>query len=326
MTKHRCRLARIIVALILPMALVSPRAARAEEGAREAGKHFQRAVALYGEADYRAALVEFRRAYALSPNAAVLYNVGEAEYQLQDYAGALVTFERFLSESSPLDSHHAEVESNVETLRSRVGRLTITTSPPGADIAVDDQVVGKTPLDRSVLVSIGHRKVVTSMPGRLPVTRYVDVAAEDNVAVALQLPPQSDPSSQPPSFPSQSAPADTGRPSRSGPALREAGWVTTGTLAAGAVSFGILAWRESSNLKTARGTFPTSSATLQHDASMTQTFGAIADWLTAAALVVGGITLYSTLSSSSSSATQRGSTGTTRIVLGPGAARLEGTF
>jgi hypothetical protein len=102
--------------------------------------------------------------------------------------------------------------------------------------------------------------------------------------------------------------------------------VTTGTLAAGAVSFGILAWRESSNLKTARGTFPTSSATLQHDASMTQTFGAIADWLTAAALVVGGITLYSTLSSSSSSATQRGSTGTTRIVLGPGAARLEGTF
>jgi len=58
---------------------------------REAGKHFQRGVTLYNETDYRAALVEFRRAYDLAPNAAVLYNIGETEYQLRDYASALIT-------------------------------------------------------------------------------------------------------------------------------------------------------------------------------------------------------------------------------------------
>jgi len=84
--------------------------------------------------------------------------------------------------------------------------------------------------------------------------------------------------------------------------------------------------KESNALKTARDSFPTSSATLQHDAAATQTYSAVADALTAATLVIGGLTLFSTLTSTSSSGTQRGSTGTTRIVLGPGAARLEGTF
>jgi hypothetical protein len=325
MNTRRRRLVHIVLALALPLALLPVNNASADEGAHEAGKHFQRAVALYGEADYRAALVEFRRAYALSPNAAVLYNVGEAEYHLQDYAGALQTFEHYLTESSPSDAHHTEVEANVDVLRARVGRLTITTSPPGADVTVDDQSVGKTPLEKSVLVSIGHRRVTTSMPGRLPVTRYVDVAADDNVAVSLQLPPQSEPSSAPPVAPSSATPVDM-RPSHTGPALRTAGWITTGTLAAGAISFGLLALKESNALKTARDSFPTSSATLQHDAAATQTYSAVADALTAATLVIGGLTLFSTLTSTSSSGTQRGSTGTTRIVLGPGAARLEGTF
>ena len=116
MNTRRRRLVHIVLALAFPLALLPANRASADEGAHEAGKHFQRAVALYGEADYRAALVEFRRAYALSPNAAVLYNVGEAEYQLQDYAGALQTFEHYLTESSPSDAHHAEVESNVNVL------------------------------------------------------------------------------------------------------------------------------------------------------------------------------------------------------------------
>ena len=66
--------------------------ARAEDGAlasqHDAAKHFERAVVLYGESDYQGALVEFKRAYAIAPNPTVLYNIGEAQFQLQDYAGA----------------------------------------------------------------------------------------------------------------------------------------------------------------------------------------------------------------------------------------------
>ena len=95
---------------------------------REAARHFERGVALYGEADYRGALVEFKRTAALIPNPAVLYNIGETEYQLQEYASALTTFERYLKEAGPGDSHRAEVEGNVQALRVRVGHVIITTT------------------------------------------------------------------------------------------------------------------------------------------------------------------------------------------------------
>ena len=328
----RLRPIRIVLAVVTlaVSALLASSAGADDAGAlREAVKHFQRGVALYGEADYRAALVEFKRAYATSPNVAVLYNVGETEYQLQDYAGALTTFERYLTEAGASESHRGEVESTMDVLRARVGHLAITTNPPGAEIAVDDQAAGRTPFERSMLVSIGRRKVVATMAGRSAVTRYVDVAADDNVSVSIQLPATE---SSSPSYlrdTSASSKAElASSPSNVGPALRTLGWVVTGLSAAGAVTFGLLAVKESNDLQAARASYPTSSTTLTHDANLTTTYSIVADSLTAAAVVIGGITLYSTLSSGAPSASsKRGSTGAgSRLSLGPGSARFEMTF
>jgi hypothetical protein len=316
-----------ITALVMSIALLAASGARADEsGMHQASRHFQRGVSLYGEADYRAALVEFKRAYALAPNAAVLYNVGETQYQLQDYAGALATFERFLAETVPGDSRKQEVEGDIDVLRARVGHLTVVTVP-GADVTLDDQPVGKSPLDKPLLVSIGHRKVVATLAGRTPVTRFVDVATDDNATITLPLPESSEPAAAvaPPSLPS--TPVDAPPPSHGGSALRVLGWTATGALAAGAITFGVLADRESNTLKAARSTFPTSAATLNHDASLASTYSILADSLAAATIVVGGVTLLSTLMSGpSSGAPTRGSAGTTRIVLGPASARLDVTF
>jgi len=326
MTTRKRRLWSPVTALILLGAtLTASRAlAQSPDALREAAKRFERGVTLYGEADYRGALVEFRRAGALVPNAAVLYNIGETEYQLKDYASALTTFERYLAEAGPGDSHRAEVESNVSALRSRVGHIAVTTVPPGAEISVDDQPVGRTPLEKSVLVSIGRRKVVASLAGRLPVTRYVDVAAEDNVSVALQLsaPTGATLEAWPAARSAPSAPTDSGRPLR-GADLRIAGWVTAGALAAGAATFALLAFKESDDLQAERNMYPVANGTLDHMASVTTTYSILADAFGAGAIIVGGITLYSTLSSSSSSSSQ---TGRARIDVGLGSARFETTF
>jgi tetratricopeptide (TPR) repeat protein len=324
---HPPRPVRIVIALGFALSVALPAPARADDtpATHEAAKHFQRGVALYGETDYRAALVEFKRAYATSPNVAVLYNVGETEYQLQDYASALSTFERYLGEASPTDPHRAEVEGTVEILRARVGHLAISTNPPGADVTVDDVAVGKTPLDKSVLVSIGRRKVVAALPGRPPISRYVDVAADDTVPVALFLPaPEPSPASS--SLSSSSAahlePSGSGSLGRT---LRTVGWLTAGASALGAITFGVLAMRESSELQSARASYPTTAGTLQNDANLTQTYSLLADSLTAAAIVIGGITIVSTFTSPSSS-TKRGMLGTTNVSLGPGSARFEMSF
>jgi len=68
-----------------------------------------------------------------------------------------------------------------------------------------------------------------------------------------------------------------------------------------------------------------SSATLDRYANLTTTYSVLADSLTGAALVLGGITLYSTLTSSSASSTESGG-GRARVSVGLASARFELTF
>jgi hypothetical protein len=318
------------LSLVVALAVVSVWATPAgAQDTRQASQHFQRGVTLYGEADYRAALVEFERAYAIAPNPSVLYNVGETHYQLLDYAAALTAFERFLAEAPAGDMRRSEVESNLDVLRTRVGRVSVTTDPAGADIAIDDEPRGRTPLERPVLVSVGRRKVVASLAGRPAVTRYVDVAAEDNVSLAVALPEPPQPlASTPAEAVSRHAPLATVAPTGGGggAALRTIGWVATATLAAGAGCFGLLALRESRDLVTDRNTFPVPSDRLQHEASLTTTYSMLADGLAAGAVAVGAVTLVATALSGTSARPLRGTGAGTQVVLGPGSASLLVTF
>lgn len=320
MTKRRLRSRLVAGAFALSLAAIAIDATAQDpaNAMREASKHFERGVTLYGETDYAGALVEFKRAHALSPNAAVLYNVGEAQYQLQDYASALVTFTRYLAETPLGGDHRAEVDNNLEVLRTRVGHLSVATVPPGADVSVDDQPAGKTPLDERVLVSVGHRKVTAVLPGRPPLTRFVDVAADDNVSVTLELPAVA-PDARPPA--DRRALGEPRGASRTGATLRTIGWIATGTLAAGAAGAGALALRESVDLKNERNVFPASPDTLKYDSARTLTYSILADSLAAGAVVLGGITLLSTLTASSSR-----TEGSARLRLSPTSIDFKVTF
>jgi hypothetical protein len=319
----------VLAALAIPSFILPGRDASAQEtesSVSEAGRHFRRGVELYGEADYVGALVEFKRAYAHAPSSAALYNVGEAQYQLQDYAGALKTFTRFLAEFGPAESHRSEVERTVEVLRSRVGHVSVTTDPPGADVSVDDQPVGKTPLGEPLLLSVGRRKLAASMSGRPTVTRYVEVAAGDEFDVTLPLAAPPLDTSPAPSM-AERVPPTSSTPSHSrDAALRTFGWISTGTLAAGGVVFGVLALNEQRDLKNARSVFPGSAPTLNRDANLTTAYSILADSLAAAAIVVGGISLYCTLSAPTSDRTVRASAPTARVSLGLGSAGIDMSF
>lgn len=280
---------------------------------KEAGVHFQRAVQLYSEADYRAALVEFKRAYELAPNVTVLYNLGETYYQLQNYADALTTFERFLAEGGT--QHKQEVENAVSVLKTRVGKLDITTPSPGWEISIDDEVVGKTPLAKPIAVSIGRRRLGATKAGETPVTRLVEVAAGETAAINLAG--IGGPTKPAETADTQAPPAGSAEHGSNG--LLIAGWVGTGALAAGAVVTGILATSKSSSLKDARGQFPANKADLDSQASSVKTLALVTDILGASALVLGGVTLYFTLTKPSSTTTARLGTSGSRLL-------LEGTF
>jgi hypothetical protein len=270
----RARALLLALAPLLLLALARPAVA----SPKEAAKHFSRGVSLYGEADYRAALVEFERAYELAPNPAVLYNIGQTHFQLQSYAAALLTFERYLAEAPAGARHRADVEQAVETLRARVGKLAIATTPPGAEILIDDEVVGTTPLPQPVLVSIGRRRVVAQLPGQPAQARLIDVAAGDTATVQLTF-----------ALPTAVVPAE-----RAARDWSRVGWITTAALGAAAVTAGTLAFFSARDLDRERDTFPAEG--LSSKSTRTTALSITADAVGAAALLVGGITAYTTLS------------------------------
>ncbi len=198
MSRSRRQLAILVAALTL-LASTPARAGDlvADSQAHEAATHFDRGVKLYEERDWRAALVEFQRAYTISPQYRVLYNVGQCLYEVEDYVGALDAFEKYLAEGNGqiAAERRDRVEGTIGELRGRVAHIRIVTNVDGAEISVDDAVVGITPLAAPLLLSAGRRKIAASRPGRTSVVRFVDVAGEDSIAISLQLDsaPASDP-------------------------------------------------------------------------------------------------------------------------------------
>jgi hypothetical protein len=84
-----------------------------------------------------------------------------------------------------------------------------------------------------------------------------------------------------------------------------------------------MALKKSNDLKTERASYPTNGNALDHTASLTMTYSVLADSFAAAAVVVGGVTLYSTLSSSGPPALPAASA---RLRVGPAFLSAEGTF
>jgi hypothetical protein len=186
-----CSLAAALVAALMLGRAVPSRADPVVDGAQAhvAATHFERGVKLYEEQDWRAALIEFDRAYAVSPQYRVLYNIGQCDFQLADYAGARAAFEKYLADGGALvpDARREQVRASIEELGGRVALVRVVTDVDGAEVTVDDTVVGKTPLESPILVSAGRRKIGATKAGRTGAVRVVDLAGEDSVEIALNL-------------------------------------------------------------------------------------------------------------------------------------------
>jgi hypothetical protein len=157
----------------------------------EASARFKRGLQLFGEDNYAAALVEFRKAYELTHNYKVLYNIGQVCFQIHDYVCALTSFESYVSAGAseiPPD-RASEVQQDIATLESRIGYVAITTSVAGVDIAIDDVPRGTTPLAAPIALNAGTHRVSARKQGALPEARLVEVAGTEHVTLDIAMRP-----------------------------------------------------------------------------------------------------------------------------------------
>ena len=311
------------LALLAPASVAYAQAAGSQEAVRDAGKHFQRGVALFNEADYAGALAEFRRANELAPNAAVLYNIGQTQFQLRSYAAALGSFERYVAEAGANAEHRTEAQTAIETLRARVGKIDVT-APDGSEITIDDEVVGKTPIP-PVLAAVGKRKVIATKDGRSSPPRFVEVSAGEVVKTELRV--EESAPSNPSTVSTQTTSTTPASQKNYTPAI--ALWGATGALTAGSAIVGILAIKKGNDLDDARTTYNPNATVASRQAaiadahSTAKTFAVVSDVLIPLAAVAGAAAIYFTIVPPTKTTT---SSASLRIKLSPGGAGLAGTF
>jgi hypothetical protein len=284
---------------------------------REAQERYVRAVKLYDERAFDAALLEFRRAYELAPTFRILYNLGVVSLELRDYANALAFFERYLSEGKAAvpPEAQAEVAGKIRDLLGRVAFVSVVVNVPGAEVSVDDRVIGVAPFSAPLRLNTGSRRISARAAGRIPDSRVIDLTGGDTTRVELNL---VNPAAQ------IRVHREADKPSRPIPWL---GWGATAALSGFAVVSGMQALaaqrsyeRRQDDLGVTRDELDSVSAKALH-------YSLAADALAVAALAVGGYSLYLTLRPLEAERDPRvRATGKLELLVTPGGGVVRRTF
>jgi hypothetical protein len=200
----------------------------------EAGESFEIGLRLLGEQNWSGALGAFERAYELAPHYAVLFNIGVCLKQLQRYPEALAAFERYLAEGGDQirPEKRTEAEQAITDLRSFLSRVRIVVNVSGAEILVDGQSRGSSPLAEPLVLGAGHHVVEARAAGYGAGRMEFDLGGAGERDVTLELLSVDD------GGPGPETGGEVGGPAWSDDWL---GWTLGGTgLAAAAVGLGLV--------------------------------------------------------------------------------------
>lgn len=158
----------------------------------EARERFQRGVALSQEHNYNAAMVEFQRAFELTRNAAVLFNISATHELTGHYVEALdamLDYER-LAPRDQVTQRRAEVDATLARLRSRIGTVVIRFEADGLDVRVDNlqRPVGEA--RTGLRVAAGRHRIALAAPHFSPREEEIDVAGGSTVVLSEPLVPE----------------------------------------------------------------------------------------------------------------------------------------
>jgi tetratricopeptide (TPR) repeat protein len=159
--KHRRGAGALVFVLSTSLLTAGPRNAFATDARAEATNtaeqrrnlakaRYEEGVQAYRAARYADAVRLFLEADALSPSAALSYNIARAYEKLADDAQTLRWYRNYLR-LSPDAKNAAEVQGYVRSLSAALAKqgiqqLTVVTSPPGATVAIDGAPLGVSPL------------------------------------------------------------------------------------------------------------------------------------------------------------------------------------
>lgn len=205
----RFALSPLLAALLaLSCILAVPDTSVAQKGSSDrvrAQEIFQRGQGYFEEGRYSEAAVEFLNAFQLDPHPAIMYNVARAHEEMGKLVRALQYYRVALSlkpsaaVKEELERKIAEIElvlraDGVDVLNLEgaewvpKGKVSIQSDPPGAEIIINGQAAGRTPLDARVLPQ-GEYRIVVKKRGFAPEERELSVVGGKTYLLNARLRP-----------------------------------------------------------------------------------------------------------------------------------------
>ncbi len=195
--RARAAAARALAALaaVIVLGLSSPAGAAPEPDSspaatKQAKAHFRAGTELYKQARYREAIAEFEAAYRLRPHGVIHYNLAQCHERLGDLPAALLAYHEYLR-AIPDAEDRATVQAAISNLGARLAatglqQLLVYSDPPGAEVYVDGQSRGRTPM--VALLAYGRHTLKLEKAGYASVTRDALLAADRSLEIEVSLP------------------------------------------------------------------------------------------------------------------------------------------
>lgn len=144
---------------------------------------------LFQDGDYPSALVKFESAFSASKNPLLLWNMAVCEKSLRHYARMLGLLERYRVEARDKlgEADLKEVDGLVESVKSLVSPLDLTTNEAGADLSVDGLSIGVTPLAKKPLLDVGEHVLALKKKGFKERSERIKVTGGAPISLAWPL-------------------------------------------------------------------------------------------------------------------------------------------
>jgi len=193
MSRHA---ARLLCALGVALSVATSLPARAEDDAtiEMARQRFREGVQFYDQHQFEKARLAFLQAYALKPHPSVLLNLAQSELRSGHPDDAASHFSQYLRiNTSITDAERQETNAGFNIAKSRVGEVSLSVDPSGAQVVVDGAEKGTAPLadplylmpgTHTIEARAGDRKSGKSITLGAGQSVTVAIAAHGNIAAA----------------------------------------------------------------------------------------------------------------------------------------------
>lgn len=184
-------------ALLLCLGVAVPSAALAQSNVTplsesltgESRQAYDAGKLLFEDGDPAGAITKFKRAYELSKDPRLLWNMAVCEKEARHYASAARLVARYLNEGGNrlTPENRSNAEATRDALRGFYSELTLKALPAGARVTIDDVSVAPALLTAPIPVDLGQRRVRVELEGYEAFERAIDVPGATPVELQVTL-------------------------------------------------------------------------------------------------------------------------------------------